>query len=130
MDVQVWTQAIHEMDHNGSLQFDVTHDGHTLSYRQWWENCGLTGETFECSCGFHSTEHQGNGCWQHGHDVGQFHAIISSRHAAMILSALEKAQASDLSYPAHLRALAMLAIRALGKRQGSMALLKRAMRIA
>ncbi len=130
MDVQVWEQKVHEMDHNGSLQFDVTHDGHTLSYRQWWENCGLTGETLECSCGFHSIEHQGNGCWQHGHDVAREHKHIDQEHAEMILSALEQATKQDLSYPAETRALAMLAIRDIGKGKGTFALVKRAMRIA
>jgi len=119
------------MDHNGSLQFDVAHDGHTLSYRQWWENCGLTGETFECSCGFHSTEHQGNGCWQQGHNVASQHEPIDLLHAAMIVAALEQATKQDLPwYPAITRALAMLAIKDIGRGPGTMGLIKRAIRIA
>jgi hypothetical protein len=129
MHTQVWTQEIHEMD-RGSLFFEVTEDGHTLAYSQWWENCGLVGETFECSCGFHSTEHQGNGCWQQGHNEPQHHIEFDAFHAEMVLDALERAKTDDVGYPAQWRGLAMLAVAHIRKQSGSMRLIKQAQRIA
>ena len=130
MMIETWTQKLHDLDHQGTLQFTADDGEHYLAYEQWWENCGETGETFRCSCGFRSTEHQGNGCWQQGHNVASQHEPIDRAHAALIIAALEKAQACGLGYPAELRGLAMLAIQDIGKGPGTMGLLKRAMRIA
>ena len=129
MNIKIWTDKIHDMD-NGSLAFTVETDGHMLSYSQWWENCGETGETFECSCGFGSTETRGCGCWQQHHDIPQQHGEIDTFHADMILSALEQAKQNDIGYPAEWRGLAMLAVANVGKKPRSMSLLKRAQRIA
>ena len=129
MNIKVWTDKIHDMD-VGSLAFTVETAEHTLSYSQWWENCGETGDTIKCSCGFSSTEARGAGCWQQDHDVAQQHGEIDILHADMILSALERAKQGNVGCPAEWRGLAMLAVANVGKKQGSMSLLKRAQRVA
>jgi len=42
--------------------------GHSLTILNWWENCGETGTSYECSCGFRAEERRGDGCWQQGHN--------------------------------------------------------------
>lgn len=132
MKAEVWTEEIHSMDHQGSLHFEVEQEGHELGYSQWWENCGLTGESFRCSCGLASVEHPGNGCWQWGHNVPSDHVPFDLIHAEMVLAALEEAQTQDVGCPAEWRGLAMLAIANLGKgkKSGVMRLLKKAQKIA
>ncbi len=130
--IEVWTEEIHSMDHSGSLQFNVAgYSGlHRLTYRQWWEGCGLTGETFECSCGFLSIEHPGNGCWQQQHDQPQNHVPVDALHADLVLSALEEAKAQGIGIPAEYCGLAMLVIADLSKRdKSSMHLIKAAQNI-
>lgn len=129
LSIRTWSDEIHSMDHIGSLQFTVEDGDHHMSYEQWWENCGETGETISCSCGFHSEERQGNGCWQYSHSRAMEHEPIDVQHAKMIIAALEQAKIEELSYPAELRGLAMLAIKSIGRAKGSMALIKRAMNI-
>lgn len=128
--IEVWTEKVHPMDF-GSLQFTVAGYGiHRFTYRQWWEGCGLTGETFECSCGFLSVEHPGNGCWQQQHDQPQEHVAIDAIHADLILSALEEAKAQNIGTPAEYCGLATLAIANLSKRdKSSMRLIKAAQNI-
>ncbi len=42
---------------------------HSITVRDTWQNCGETGELIECSCGFCDYRSDGNGCWQHSHNV-------------------------------------------------------------
>ncbi|KKS16702.1 MAG: hypothetical protein UU80_C0011G0027 [candidate division WWE3 bacterium GW2011_GWA1_41_8] len=97
--VKVWTEEIHSMDNGGSLHFSVEVAGHVFSYSPWWENCGETGETFECSCGFHTVQAQGNGCWQGNHN--EKHEVeIDLLHTALMLLGVHEARRQDVGYPA------------------------------
>ena len=109
MPVATWVTSIHPMDNNGSLHFEVDQGDHILEYFPWWENCGLAGETIKCSCGFESTEHSGNGCWQWGHDEPCSHRTFDNLHATMLTVGLEVVQEQGLGYPALIQSLARLA---------------------
>ena len=85
--VKVWEEKIHSMD-NGTPRILVETEGHRLEIYWWWENCGLVGETIECSCDFHSTQYSGNGCWQWGHNEPENH-VLDGEHAQLILDGLK-----------------------------------------
>lgn len=56
-------------------------EGHSLTILNWWENCGETGTSYECSCGFHTEMRRGRGCWQWKHNrphTAQFDSLHDS----------------------------------------------------
>lgn len=128
----VGTEKIHHLDHVGHLFFHVQDQAnlHALRYYQFWENCGVVGERFECSCGFSSTEHSGGGCWQYNHKEPVRHGIIDTVHANLILDATWHAIEEEVGFAREWRALAMLAIKDLKSASGSMATIKRAQKLA
>ncbi len=69
MIVKTWLEKIHFLDHNGTPQFMVKTEGHSMIFTTTWHDCGEVDEEYSCSCGFYTLKAPGMGCWQVSHNV-------------------------------------------------------------
>ncbi len=85
------TFKLHQMDNSRQgYRIVLKMNDHRMIIRNRWESCGVIQEIVSCSCGLMSTEHQGGGCWQMGHDKPRSHREFSEVHINMYQEAIKE----------------------------------------